>query len=66
MTKKYQLLIKKIEKLQANPGSNHDFSQEEWELIEEALTTIQFLEIVFKVRKQSARKSWTTSLNYHF
>jgi len=49
----YQLLIKKIHLWQQDPYySTFNFSPSEIELIAEALETIQFLEIVFKVRKE--------------
>jgi len=48
----YQSLIKKIELLRKThcPTVRYDFSPSEIELIAEALETIQFLEIIFKVR----------------
>lgn len=48
---KYQALIKKIHQLNHN-HTNANFSQAELELLTEALETIQFLEIIFKVRKE--------------
>ena len=51
----YQPLIKKIQLLRKTccPTTHYDFNPSELTLIAEALETIQFLEIVFKVRKQS-------------
>jgi len=50
---KYQQLIKKIHLWQSDPHySTFNFNKEEVELIAEALETIQFLEIIFKARKQ--------------
>ena len=52
----YQSLIKKLQSIQ---GSS-DFSPSEIELIADALETIQFLEIIFKVRKQSFGEAKTS------
>ncbi len=51
----YQSLINKIKLLSKTccPTVRYDFSPSELALIEEVLTTIQFLEIVFKARKES-------------
>ena len=51
----HQLLINKIKLLSKTrcPTVRYDFSPSELALIAEALETIQFLEIVFKVRKES-------------
>jgi len=59
---KYQALIKKIQNLKTSElysnasflsNINWNFSPAELELIQEALETIQFLEIVFKARSDS-------------
>ena len=59
---KYQALITKIQvlkELTRCPTRCYDFSPAELALIEEALETIQFLEIVFKARNQTKEKpSW--------
>ena len=53
---KYQLLINKIQQLKicSNPYflCYPSFSPEELELIKEALETIQFLEIIFRTKKE--------------
>jgi len=53
----YQLLIKKIKLLRKTrcPTVRYDFSPSELTLIAEALETIQFLEIIFKVRKEKVK-----------
>jgi len=51
---KYQALIKKIQTWQKDPHySTFNFSPAELALIQEALETIQFLEIIFKARSNS-------------
>jgi len=50
---KYQALIKKVKDWQKTPFySCYNFSKAELALMEEALETIQFLEIIFKARKK--------------
>ena len=50
---KYQALIKKIQTWQKDPHySTFNFSPAELALIADTLETIQFLEIIFKARKQ--------------
>jgi len=50
---KYAQLIKKIHLWQQDPPySTFNFSPAEIELITEALETIQFLEIIWKARKE--------------
>jgi len=54
---KYELILKKIQAWQKDPHySTFNFSPEEIVLIEEALETIQFLEIIFKARKENHQK----------
>jgi len=51
---KYQEIIKKIQTLKASQlyaNTNWNFSPAELEMIEDALETIQFLEIFFKDRR---------------
>jgi len=51
---KYQALIKKIQTWQKDPHySTFNFSPAELALIQEALETIQFLEIIFKASSNS-------------
>ena len=50
---KYATLITKIHLQEVAPSSDCNFSEAELKLIAEALETIQFLEIIFKARKQS-------------
>ena len=50
---KYATLITKIHLQEVDSSYNCNFSPSELKLIAEALETIQFLEIIFKARKQS-------------
>ena len=49
---KYQSLITKIHLKTIDPDSDCNFSQSELKLITDALETIQFLEIIFKAKKE--------------
>ena len=53
---KYELILKKIQVLKNTASPNSSFTPSELELIEEALETIQFLEIIFKARKENHQK----------
>lgn len=53
MLMKYQSLITKIHLKEVDPSYDCNFSEAELKLIVEAIETIQFLEIIFKVRKEN-------------
>ena len=53
---KYEQIMEKIQtlkNLKANPYPYYNFTPSELELMEEALETIQFLEIIFKKRARN-------------
>lgn len=53
----YEQLIEKIQALRDNSCCcDRKISQVEWAIIEEALTTIQFLEVIFKARTETQKK----------
>ena len=52
---KYQLLINKIQQLKMSQTNyNLSFSPSELELMSKALETIQFLEIIFKAKREKS------------